>query len=121
VDPVREAEQILRSYNRRRRLLFVGVLVLVFGSLIAATVLIRVPLPARGTRRAAVLVGAEASYCAEGVTHVAGGSWASSSESLDRFHLPLRGHLEVLGAASAIFSARHLRIRLEPAMPCTAG
>ncbi len=122
MDPVREAERILRRESRRSP----GwpAVVCAFGSVIAlvvASAVIHTPVPRHGVTRSAVLVSAESTFCAEGVAAADGSTWATSSNAVDHLRLPLRGTVKVIDAADATFSAQRLELKLSPEMPCTAG
>ena len=100
---------------------------MLFGlSAVIATVIVITASPANvhpGSTHTAVLVRGEATSlaCSEGVTRVGSGTWVNDNENLDRLHLPIRGHLRIINAATAVFTARGIRVNLAPAMPCTAG
>ena len=121
VDPIREAERILRrSRHRGHGGLIIASTAAIVLLLVIATVAIHSPLPKHGSTTPAVLVSAS-SFCAEGIARAAGLTWATTSAAVDHLRLPLRGKVKVLDAGSATFSAHRLRLQLQPAMPCTAG
>ncbi len=90
-------------------------------ALVIASTTIRTPVPRHGLTRSAVLVSAESTFCAEGAAAADGWTWATNSGAVDHLRLPLHGTVEVIDAADATFTAHRLKLRLEPAMPCTAG
>ena len=76
-----------------------------------------------GSMHTVVLVRGEATSlaCSEGVAKVGSAAWVNDNETLDRLRLPIRGKLRIVNAATAVFTARGIRVDLAPAMPCTAG
>ena len=102
-------------------------LVLLFGlSAVIAAIVVITSAPANlrpGSTHTAVLIRGEPTSlsCSEGVARVGRESWVNDNESLDRLHLPIRGHVRVVNDATAVFTAHGIRVDLAPAMPCTAG
>ncbi len=122
VDPVREAEHILRG-NQWRRGWWVAVVVLVGVAFVVVAQ--AAPGPARPMRSWTVAAelrsGDSSPWCAEGLTVVAGHAWTTIDGGVDHVRLPLRGRLRVVNAADAVFTAHRVRLELSPAMPCTPG
>ncbi len=60
-----------------------------------------------GSTHAAVLVRGEVTSlaCSEGVARVGSATWVNDNAKLDRLHLPIRGHLRIMNAATAVFTA----------------
>ena len=95
-------------------------------SAVIAAIIVVTSAPAQlhpGSTHSAVLVRGESTSlaCSEGVARVDRVDWVNDNEKLDRLHLPIRGRLRVVNAATAVFTARGIRVDLAPAMPCTAG
>lgn len=90
--------------------------------LIVGGIAVHPALPRHTPAKTAVLVSAGAStFCAEGVAQADGYMWGTTSDSIDHLRLPMRGKVEIIDAGTAVFTARHVHVRLSPAMPCTAG
>ncbi len=100
---------------------------MLFGlSAVIAVVIVVTSAPSQllpGSTHTAVLVRGETTSlsCSEGVARVDRVDWVNDNERLDHLHLPIRGRLRVVNAATAVFTARGIRVDLAPAMPCTAG
>jgi hypothetical protein len=121
VDPVREAERILRGRRRFDWLVAVAVGVTVLSLAAAATWRGSARPVHRSTTTVVLRSGESSSWCAEAIAQAGGSVWSTASDSVDRLHLPVRGRLHVIDGANAVFRAERSRIPLVPAMPCTPG
>ena len=125
---VRGVHQVAKPSGREPAHLsgWVELVVLFALSAALATVVVITSAPANprpGSTHTAVLTRGEATSlaCDEGVARVGAVTWVNQNENLDRLRLPLSGRLHVVDSASAVFTAHGIRVKLAPAMPCTAG
>ena len=96
VDPVREAERILRGERRGRGWMIVGATVVLLALLVVAQVAPGPAQPVRaGTAVAVLRSGDSSQWCAEGVADVSGHVWSTISDRVDQVRLPLRGKLRL--------------------------
>ena len=120
MDPVREAERILRREGRDRTPPRVLVSVV---ALLAALALAWATGPSPSPRRnvpAVLRAGDTAQWCGPAIAEVHGAAWAATRAPRE-LRLPAAGRVRILDEADAVFTADQVTVALTPAMPCTPG